>query len=357
MNSASLLVRVLETIRRRIWSWFGWAVPCRYLQLERSYRLNVGHMVLDFIERDDAEMLSETWETKRQDVILRANLFRGLSRIMLGLGKIPLPRIGSFTMDNKGFIRLTNRPLNMQLHQLENEGIPTDISRETTYTSVEPFLLDSLACHDNRLRHQPNAVNDEDDCQEQMANLSIFRSMLPLFVRKEFRHGPFVLALTDMHASNIFVDKEWNIKYMIDLEWACSLPIEMLHPPWWLSNEKHEYLSSSFDEVYQEFLEIFGQEEALLASALHNRSRPQLFTDTIRHGWEIGNFFYFLALSSVTGLYFIFQNRIRSRFDAPSDCPDTAPSVYWCLGRKQFVDSKIKDKRNYDDNLKRVFSR
>ena len=188
-------------------------------------------MVIDYIETADAEMLSSTWETKRQDEHARTNLFHGLSRIMLALAKIPLQRIGSFTMDNQGVISLTNRPLRLQLHQLENEGIPTDISRGTTYTSVEPFLLDILACHNSRLRHQLNAVNSEADCQEQMALLSTFRTILPLFVRRDLRSGPFILTLTDIHASNIFVDKEWNIKYLIDLEWACSLPIEMLHPP------------------------------------------------------------------------------------------------------------------------------
>jgi hypothetical protein len=30
------------------------------------------------------------------------------------------------------------------------------------------------------------------------------------------------------HRSNIFVDSNWHIKYIIDLEWACSLPIEIM---------------------------------------------------------------------------------------------------------------------------------
>lgn len=158
-------------------------------------------MVIDHIEPADAEMLSSTWETKRQDERARTNLFRGLSRIMLTLAKLPLQRIGSFTMDNQGVISLTNRPLRLQLHQLENEG------------------------------HQLNAANDEADCLAQMAVLSTFRTILPLFVRRDLRSGPFILTLTDINTSNIFVDEKWNIKYLIDLEWACSLPIEMLHPP------------------------------------------------------------------------------------------------------------------------------
>ncbi|OAQ59631.1 aminoglycoside phosphotransferase [Pochonia chlamydosporia 170] len=355
LDTAPFLSRLFEKLRRQILSLLGYAVPCQYMQLNSAYNLNVGHMVIDYIEPADAEMLSLTWETKRHDERARANLFRGLSRIMLALGKVPLQRIGSFTMDNQGVISLTNRPLRLQLHQLENEGIPTNISRSTTYTSIEPFLHDILACHDSRLRHQLNAANDEADCRAQMAVLSAFRTILPLFVRRDLRSGPFILTLTDMHASNIFVDTEWNIKYLIDLEWACSLPLEMLHPPSWLSDEPFERLSPLFDEFRQEFIDIFMQEEAVFFSALQHQRGPQVFTETMRQGWEAGNFFYFLALESVTGLYFIFQRRIRPRFDPSDHCLDEALSVYWGLNSEQFIASKVQQKQEYDEKLKQAF--
>ena len=73
---------------------------------------------------------------KRHDKSHRTNLSRDLSQIMLSLGRIPLTRIGSFTLDNKGVLSLTNRPLTLQLQDLENGGIP-----------------DLLAYHDSRLRY------------------------------------------------------------------------------------------------------------------------------------------------------------------------------------------------------------
>jgi hypothetical protein len=39
----------------------------------------------------------------------------------------------------------------------------------------------------------------------------------------------------DLYQNNIFVDENWYITLLIDLEWACSLPIEMLYPPYWLT--------------------------------------------------------------------------------------------------------------------------
>jgi hypothetical protein len=59
-------------------------------------------------------MLSESWENQYQDKNRRANLFKDLSRIMLSLGRVPLPRIGSFTINDEGILSLTNRPLTLQ---------------------------------------------------------------------------------------------------------------------------------------------------------------------------------------------------------------------------------------------------
>ncbi|KAL9607871.1 MAG: hypothetical protein Q9167_007260 [Letrouitia subvulpina] len=180
--------------------------------------LTPGYLLVDYIEEDEGVMLSETWEEKRQDKSRRANLFRGLSRIILSLDRIPLARIGSFTLDNTGVLSLTNRPLTLRLQDLENGGIPVDITRGNTYTAIEPYILDFLAYHDSRLRHQPNSINDEVDGREQMAAMTGMRAVLHHFIDHDLRHGPFLFTLTDIHQSSIFVDEQWNIKRLIDLE-------------------------------------------------------------------------------------------------------------------------------------------
>lgn len=96
-------------------------------------------------------MLSKSWEEKRHDRNRRTNLFRDLSRIILSLGRIPLTRIGSFTLDNAGELSLANRPLTLRIHELENGGIPINIARGDSYTAVEPYILDLLAYHDSQL--------------------------------------------------------------------------------------------------------------------------------------------------------------------------------------------------------------
>jgi len=74
-----------------------------------------------------------------------------------------------------------------------------------------------------RLPHPPPAdIHDLDDGQQQLAALTMMRGVLHHLVSREYRNGPFVLTLTDLHQSNIFVDDKWHITSLIDLEWACS---------------------------------------------------------------------------------------------------------------------------------------
>jgi len=73
--------------------------------------------------------LSSTFKDCRHDETRRNNLYRGISRIMLDLAKVPLPRIGSWKMDGRGVISLTNRPL-LDLTMLWNRHeIPTGVPR------------------------------------------------------------------------------------------------------------------------------------------------------------------------------------------------------------------------------------
>lgn len=163
-------------------------------------------------------MPSETWERGRLDPRLRANLFHGLSRIMLNLARIPLPQIGSFSLDEHGYLHLGNRPLTLEIQQLENKSIPVDIQRDTTYASVDFYIHDILELHQSRLRHQPNAINSLENGFYQTSALMVMRSVWSCFFRRDIFRGPFFLNLTDLSQSNIFVDRDWNVKCLIDLE-------------------------------------------------------------------------------------------------------------------------------------------
>ncbi|EEP78408.1 predicted protein [Uncinocarpus reesii 1704] len=207
-------------------------------------------------------MLSSSWELKKHDDGLRRNLFKGLSRILLDIAKVPVPLIGSFVIDDNGFLVLSNRPLSPIITEMEGRQIPVDIPRNMTYSSVDSYVTDTLAIHDSRFTHQPNALTDRTDGAFQAAALTTMRTVAACFFKRELRRGPFVYVLNDLHQSNILVDEDWNISCLIDLEFACSQPIEMLHPPHWFTNRFVDQIDADhFTSVHGEFMAIMEQQE------------------------------------------------------------------------------------------------
>ena len=314
---------------------------------------------MDYIETTDAKLLSESWDELHHNPDLRTNLFKDLSHIMLNLSQLPLPRIGSWTINDRGVLMLSNRPLAHHFHSLENEGISTNIPRNLTYITADAYYTDLLACHDSRIRNQPNSIISEEDGLSQMANLFTMRGLLPYFTNRDLRHGPFIFNLTDLHASNIFVDDKWHIKYIIDLEWACSLPIEMLAPPYWITNRGVDQLRGeelqTFENAHQEFVDIFEQEEKSFP-LVYNGGSPIYRADIMRRGWKIGNFWYFHALNSPKGLFNLFVQHIQPIFEPRRDVGFAQTvSPYWAPDARRVLAAKLDDKKNYELQLRQLF--
>ncbi|OAL25414.1 hypothetical protein AYO20_10448 [Fonsecaea nubica] len=301
--------RLLSYVKRTLFLWLDTATPSRYIRRRRLDILKTGYIIIGRVI--EGEMLSISWDSFRHDAVRRSNLFHDIARITLSLNKarLPrigslsfndsghltlslnkarLPRIGSLSFNDSGHLTLTNRPLTLRLQTLENEGIPTPLDRNSTYTAVEPYVLDLLACHDHRIHHQPNSIHHHDDGEQQLAALTMMRAIIHHFLDPTYRHGPFVFTLTDLHQSNIFVDKDWHITSLIDLEWACSLPIEFQSLPYWLSGLAVDELTGehldTFRRLATEYLDAFEQEERRILGT-------NLFqTPIMRKGWETGSF-------------------------------------------------------------------
>ncbi|KAH8710096.1 hypothetical protein GQ44DRAFT_626978, partial [Phaeosphaeriaceae sp. PMI808] len=217
-ENTPVVARITWYFRRTALWLFGYPVPSRYVRRHSPLSMDTGYLIVDCVK--EGEMLSQSWDSLRHDQDQRANLFTSLSRIILSLARIHFQRIGSLTIDNNGVLSLTNRPLTCTLQQLENCGIPTNIPRHLTYATTDAYLSDLLACHDNRIRYMPNSIHNTVDGQHQLSALTMMRTLLRHFTDRSLRNGPFILMLTDLHQSNIFVDSDWHITAIIDLEWA-----------------------------------------------------------------------------------------------------------------------------------------
>lgn len=172
---------------RSVTSWMSGHTLSPYFAHSRQSLLEVGYLVIEHV--DEGKMLSQSWKEYQCDQARRANLFQDLSQIILCLAKLPLPRIGSWTMNDHGVLSLTNRPLTFQVHQLDNLQISTDIPRDFTYMSVDPYYLDILACHDNRIRHQPNSIHHQTDGEAQLAALTTMRALLLKFTSRHLTNS------------------------------------------------------------------------------------------------------------------------------------------------------------------------
>jgi hypothetical protein len=107
-----------------------------------------------------------------------------------------------------------------------------------------------LTLHENSFLSNPNAVYDAEDCRGQMAARALLRMLSHHYVERERRNGPFYLQFTDFHASNLFVDENWNIACLIDLEWVCALLAEMLAVSYWLTGHGiDEIVNDNFSEL------------------------------------------------------------------------------------------------------------
>lgn len=188
--------RIMQVMR----SWFGFPRACPYICRRDKDVLETGYTIISFVK--NGQMLSNTWaDHLLSDKIRRHTLFGEIAKIMVSLNRVKLSRIGSLTLGNDGLIELENQPLTLRLQMCENEG------QYQGYQSGDPYVLDLLQLHDNFIHHQPNAIHNPKNGQEQFAALPLMRGLLPEFISRQYCDRPFVLTLTDLHASNICVDE------------------------------------------------------------------------------------------------------------------------------------------------------
>ncbi|PGH14788.1 hypothetical protein AJ79_02804 [Helicocarpus griseus UAMH5409] len=351
-KSLSFWRKIKFRVRHLFWRLCRGSEISNYIPQKRTPLFNYNYLLRDWIEDENVEMLSKTFTMSHNTGSQIQNLYRA---------RIPQPRIGSWAIDNDGYISLVNRPMLCHFHQLENLNIPT-VPRDLTYSNADSFYLDILATHDNRLRHQGNAVFSEEDARAQAKDLVLMRASLHRYANRTLGDGPFVMQLTDMHDRNIFVDKEWSIKYLIDLEWACSLPLGDLLPPFWLGGKDgvDQIIGSDYERFkacYDRFVEIFGKEEVgtpplQYGGDIYSRAA------TMKSALEDGRYWYLNALQTPKGLFNLFRTHIEPLHDSnvPKESVRNAVSAFWTPGVTSFVGQKLQDFAQYRQEVRDIFN-
>ncbi|KAG5207327.1 hypothetical protein GTR04_6868 [Trichophyton interdigitale] len=281
----------------------------QYIPRNRTALLNHGYMLTERIMiNDELRPLPDRLGMRHNDLQLHyekfiqksktQNLYRSFAKAMMSLANIPQQRIGSWTIDNNGRLSLSNRPLFSRISRFENLGIPSGIPRDTTYNNTDSFYNDCIGIHDNRIDYQKNILPNEVEAFGTVSTIVFMRSILPQVMDTTLRHGPFVMQLGSMPVQNILVDKEWNIKQFIEVQSICSLPIELMLPPSWITGKDIDKLLSTEDDrlqiCYRQFAHTLRHEEAKRPLLPNGR----LHSDTLIDGLHSSKFWLLQALQS-----------------------------------------------------------
>lgn len=352
--------RAYRSVCRWIYRFLRLPLLSNYVQNTSALAVRTAYTILEYVGPEIGQMLSLTWANHANDVARRTRLYHGLAHIMLSLARIPQPLMGSYRYNTiDGTISLTNRPVLCSTIIMESSGTPRMIQPRQTYQNVESFASDMLTLHDNYLLHQPHAVRDEDDAYERLTIRTLLRAVSHHFITPSRRNGPFLLQLTDFHQSNIFVDDEWNVTCMIDLEWICSLPVEMLSVPYWLTSCSIDGIIGKdydrYDCARQEFLAAMDKEaETTLLKPEHDI----LVTHSMREMWLSKGVWFWACIRSLNGWLFVFEDHILPKFSDNKglvSCLKQA-SALWKEDIASVVEAKVEDEERYKEELRTFFA-
>lgn len=218
-------------------------------------------------------------------------------------------------------------------------------------------MHDKLRFQEQRLIHQSNSILSINDGTHQLAALVGMRALLPRFFTNQSDSGPFVLTLPDLHKSNIFVDDDWNVTGVIDLEFAPVVPQEMVTVPAWLTDRGVDELEGEnleqFRDRYTEFVHVLEIEEKAVSQ---NNSMSQ----RLRRDLGTGKFWYVLALSTINAFPSIFAQHLMPRFfpqEFRLHIEGVSLSRLWGEDVDDFISRKLKDNEDYKGAIHDIFNR
>ncbi|CAK7236969.1 hypothetical protein SCUCBS95973_009788 [Sporothrix curviconia] len=405
--------RILLSIRRLLASWMGLPVTSRYLSVsvkKDDCPLDTGYMILEHfgpsfgqelplkvrkakvVAGSAVECLPEPIPILSEPTKM-VNLFRGVSRIILSLARVPQPRIGAFRFNDDGTISLDGRPVTADMVVLENAGAPRTMAVDTTYSSVDEYVDELQTFHEQRFLAAPNAANSEDDAVYQMGTMSFLRAVTHHFIKGGKSNsssatsntsntsnttnttsrrckGPFVLSMSDNNQSNIMVDDDWNVTGIYDLEWIFSAPVDQPREPPWLTWSLVDSMVDTEHGGYEAyaatraaFMAVFAEEERLadtkeLEAALGGTTLSAIMEES----WVGKTFFFYASLLSINGMTQVVRSQLWPMFFGSADArglldPYMTLTQAWAPKAVDVISKKMDDHAKHLAGVAALFGR
>ncbi|CAK7262921.1 hypothetical protein SEPCBS119000_000221 [Sporothrix epigloea] len=385
--------RIVLSIKRFFATVFGQPEPSQYLSVpvkKSDCPIETGYMILEHFGASVGQELplkvrkakvvaSSAVECLPEPIPILSeptkmvNLFRGVSRIILSLARVPQPRIGAFRFNDDGTISLDSRPVSAEMIVLENAGAPRTVDVGTTFSSVDEYVGSLQTFHEQRFITAPNAASSEDDAVDQMGTMAFLRAVTHHYAGAQSRRrckGPFVLTMSDNNQSNIMVDDDWNVTGIYDLEWIFSAPVDQPREPPWLTwslvdgivdTEHGGY--EAYAAVRAAFMAVFTEEERQADTReLEKALGGTRLSAVMEESWATKTFFFYASLLSVNGMVQIVRSQLWPAFFGSADergllDPHMALTQLWAPKAVDVVAKKMSDHAKHLAGVAALFGR
>ncbi|OAL35007.1 hypothetical protein AYO20_05722 [Fonsecaea nubica] len=194
-----------------------------------------------------------------------------------------------------------------------------------------------------------------------MATIVALQALYPRFRNMPLQRKPPIFQFTDLHESNFFVDKKYNITGIVDIEWSCVLPREMQHPPFWLSGHELDDLDGEgtreneqeFERACEEFLQILEEDNEGEKFSI----RPLDYAQAMRDSLQRKQHWYLTAVKIPRIAYTLFINKIQPLFalahsEEEAGIFQDVVARYWRVDTIGFVEQKRRDWSDYLSQLR-----
>ncbi|KAF2220301.1 hypothetical protein BDZ85DRAFT_275887 [Elsinoe ampelina] len=342
-------VRVRHRFRQWLYELLKWPMVGQYVPQRSAPETGIAFMLLEYIDRSVGKPFAFTRKKYSNDPVKRTNLYHGISRIMASLARIPQPRIGSFRFDReRGTVSLTNRPMNVAVMVTESAGSPRVIQTGQTYGDPLTFASDMLSVFDNFLLHEPLSVLNPTDARDRLTARVMLRALLHTFIPLERRYGPYLVQPTDLNAGNLFVDDDWNVTCMVDLEWINALPAEALSVNPWMTPTPFDMITDEYEHYEAErnkFLAILAEIECEKRLE-HNINLVR----TMEQSWKSRSIWFWDSLRYTNAWEGVFEDHLLTKYSTDRKLVQNLRrlSKLFCEDSETVVKRMVADARAYE---------
>lgn len=233
--------------------------------------IQTAFILMDYIQGQTLKDLGfkkeKKWRSYTRPTEATSKLHEQFSDIYIQLRQLEFPEIGALGLHavdgrpsyacDPDDIHVCHRPISIEIMMQELEGMDPGarIKPRTTFSTVRSFVDALFWLAENEFEKSPDIGLDIRGGRNTLYARHHFRRfVLNIWLDSATDKGPFVLMHGDMNMlmSNLLFDEELTLVGVLDWEWSCVVPAEMLVSPVWLTGGGPEWMLIGKNLFYTE---------------------------------------------------------------------------------------------------------